>query len=64
MVIPAVIFFGHLGLKLKLITLGSFSHTFEAVICIIKCLKMITFDDNLSGGQTFFCVLGNVEGQI
>ena len=25
---------------------------------------MITFDDNLSGGQTFFCVLGNVEGQI
>ena len=25
---------------------------------------MITFDDNVSGGQTFFCLLGYVEGDI
>lgn len=49
--------------KLKL---EKFSYTFEAVICKKKKknFKIITFYDNLSGGQTVFSLLGYVKGDV
>ena len=49
---------------MKLINVGSFSYLCEAVKFIIRYFKIITFDDNLSGGQTFFCLLGYAKGDI
>ena len=43
---------------------GSFLYTGEVVIFTIKCLKIIIFDENLSSGQHFLCVSGDVVGDI
>ena len=43
---------------------GSFLYTGEVIIFTITCLKMIIFDDNVSSGQQFYCVSGDVEGDI
>ena len=43
---------------------GSFLYTGEVVIFTIKGLKKNIFDENLSSGQQFFCVSGDVVGDI
>ena len=43
---------------------GSFLNTGDVVIFTIKCLKIIIFDEDLSGGQQFLCVSGYIMGGI
>ena len=43
---------------------GSFLNTGDVVIFTIKCLKIIIFDEDLSGGQQFLCVSGYIMGDI
>ena len=55
---------GHLGLKWKLMNLGSFVATFEAVIFTLKCCEIFLFDRYLSSGQHFLSVSADVVGDI
>ena len=48
----------HLGLKLKLMNVGSFLYTGGFFMSITKCLKINTFDEDLSSGEHFFVFLG------
>ena len=54
----------HHGLKLKLIYVRSFSYRYEPVKFIRIYFKIIKFEDNLSGLQALFCLLGYAEGDI
>ena len=44
--------------------MGSFLYTGDVIIFIITCLKIIIFDEDLSGGQQFICVSGYIMGDI
>ena len=43
---------------------GSFLYTGEAIIFNMMCLKIFIFDEDLSSGHQFFCVSGDVVGDI
>ena len=49
---------------MKLRKLGSFLFTFEGPKHIITELKMIKYEDSLSGGKAFFELFGYVEDDI